>query len=347
MNKRREIVFKLLFLLIAVTLTLAGGEVAIRVISSKTLIYNIEMVKYAKALKKPDPKGEVSHVHVPSRSAHLMGADITLNSLGQRSRELEPKKPGTRRVLVFGSSITMGWGVPADKVFTSVVEEKLNTTKPFGPATTFEMVNSGIGNYNTYFQYKLFQNQYPVVKPDMVVIQYFISDVEPRSMGRNNWLLKHSFLADYFFDRFGHIQFKVAGNRKDLLTHYSDFYKDDNDAWKQTQQYLASILDTTRKDGVPFLVMVIPDIHDLSPGSPYRDLYAKMEAAFKKLEIPVVNTFDTFQKKFGDDVSKLWIQSDDPHPNAAGHALMAETLSDYLVKADPLKLGKAAAPSAP
>ena len=62
---------------------------------------------------------------------------------------------------------------------------------------------------DTYFQYKLFQNQYPVVKPDMVVLHYFISDVEPRSMGRNNPILKHSFLADYFFDRFSNIQFRM------------------------------------------------------------------------------------------------------------------------------------------
>ena len=47
---------------------------------------------------------------------------------------------------------------------------------------------------------------------------------------------------------------------------------------------------------------------------------------------------DAFQKEFGDDVSKLWIQSDDPHPNASGHALMAQILYNYLVENDPLKL---------
>ena len=340
MTKRCEIALKLVFLFGAIMLTLAVGEVAIRVISSHTLIYNIEMAKYARALKQRDPKGEVSHVHVPSRSARLMGVDVTLNSLGHRSRELSnPKMPGSKRILVLGASATMGWGVSVDRVFTSVVEEKLNRTKPFGPDVTFEIANAGIGNYNVYFQLKLLQNQYPIVKPDLVLVQYAITGAEPLTMGRNNWLLQHSFLADYFFDRFQHLRF-AGGNNQDLFTFYSQFYKDDSEAWKQTQGYLATIRDTTRKDGVPLVIMIIPDIHDLAADSPYRDLYAKMALAFQKLDILTINTFDEFQKHFGADVSKVWIHSDDPHPNASGHALMADALYGYLIEADPLKLEK-------
>jgi lysophospholipase L1-like esterase len=340
MTKHREIALKLLFLLFAIILTLAVGEVAVRVISSHTLIYNIEMAKYAKALKQRDPKGEVSHVHVPSRSAHLMGVDVTLNSLGHRSHELsKPKTPGTRRILVVGASMTMGWGVSADRMFTSVLEERLNRTKPFGPDVAFEIANAGVGNYNTYFELKLFQRQYPVVKPDLVVVQYVINDAQPRSMGRNNWLLQHSLLADYFFDRFQHLRF-AGGTNKDLFTFYSDLYGDNSDAWKQSLGCLAAIRDIVQKDGVPLVIMIAPDIHDLSPDTPFRGLYAKMESAFQKLDIPTINSFDEFQKHFGTDVPKLWIQSDDPHPNARGHALMADILYDYLIEADPLKLKK-------
>ena len=342
MTKRREIALKLLFLLAAIMLTLAIGEVAIRVISSHTLIYNIEMAKYAKALKQRDPKGEVSHIHVPSHSARLMGVDVTLNSLGHRSHELSKQKtPGTRRILVLGASITMGWGVSVDHLFTSVVEERLNRIKPFGPDITFEIANAGIGNYNTCFESKLFQNQYPVVKPDLVVVQYAINDAEPRSMGRNNWLLQHSLLADYFFDRFQHLRF-AGGNNKDLFSFYSHLYEDNSDAWNQSLGCLAAIRDTAQKDGVPVVIMIVPDIHELTPETPFRDLYARMASAFRKLDIPTINTFDEFREHFGTDVSKLWIQSDDPHPNASGHALMADILYNYLVEANPLKLTKSA-----
>ncbi len=237
-----------------------------------------------------------------------------------------------------GSSITMGWGVPFDETFTATTQRLLNSNKPFGPKYSFEFVNAGIGNYSNYFQYKLFQRQYPVVKPDMVVLHYFISDVEPRGKGRDSFILRDSYLAAFLFNRWSEIKLKFSGHYKDLFTFYNDFYADDSQPWKQTRRQISEMRDITAKDGVPFLVMIVPDIHDLSPGTPYKDLYAKIETAFKAMNIPTINTFDAFQKDFGDDVSTLWIQSDDPHPNAAGHALMAQILYNYLVETDPLKL---------
>jgi hypothetical protein len=338
-SKRSELLFGLIFVLLATVVTLGLGEIAVRVISSVHLIYNIEMVKYAKQLKMRDPSGQASHVHRPSSSAHLMGVHVSLNSLGDRGPELKnPKDPNCKRVLVLGSSITMGWGVPFEKTCTAATERMLDTEKPFGTNISFEFVNAGIGNYNTHFQFKLFQRQYPVVKPDMVVLHYFISDAQPRSMGRDSFILRDSFLAAFLFDRWSQVKLKFTSQYKDLFTFYKDLYVDDSQPWKQTQQEIAEMRDLTAKDGVPFLIMIIPDIHDLSPGSPYQPLYAKMETTFKGLGIPTVNTFDGFQHEFGDDVTKLWIQSDDPHPNAKGHQLMADILYRYLIATDPLKL---------
>jgi len=234
----------------------------------------------------------------------------------------------------------MGWGVPFENIFTSVTQQKLNTQKPFGPGVSFEFVNAGIGNYNNYFQYKLFERQYPIVKPDMVVLHYFISDVQPRGMGRDSLILKHSYLAAFLFDRWSQLKLRFGGHYKDLLTFYQELYQDDSEPWKQTQKQIVAMRDQTARDGVPFVVMIIPDIHDLSPGTPYQALYTKMETTFKGLGLPTVNAFDAFQKQFGGDVSTLWIQSDDPHPNAKGHALMAQILYDYLCQADPLHLNR-------
>ncbi len=345
-KKGREVIFGIVFLCVATAFTLGLGEVAIRVIAGRKLIYNIEMVKYATDLKVRDSTGAVSHVHRPSSSARLMGVDIALNSLGDRGPELkDPKDPNRKRVLVLGSSITLGWGVPFDQTFSAKTETLLNTNKPFGPATSFEFVNAGIGNYNTHFQYTLFQRQYPVVRPDMVVLHYFISDVQPRTMGRDSFILKHSFLAAFLFDRWSQLKLRFSGDYKDLFTFYKDLYADDSPAWKQTQQEILAMRDRTAKDSVPFVVMIIPDIHDLSPGTPYKALYDKMNTTFQGMGLTTVSTFDAFQHEFGDDVTKLWIQADDPHPNAKGHALMADILYRYIADTDPLRLRAATHPA--
>lgn len=339
MSARRQLFLGLGFVVVASILTLAAGEAIIRFIASRQLIYNIEMVRYARELKMRSPKGNVSHIHRPSSRATLMGVDVSLNSLGNRGPERPLEKPAsTKRVLILGSSITMGWGVPYEKVFSTVTEELLNTEEPFGPEVRFEMANAGIGNYNTHFQYELFKEQYPKLKPDMVVLHYFLSDVQPRGMGRDNPILKHSYLAAFFFDRWSRIRMRFTGEVKDLFTFYNDLYRDDSAAWIQTRKEITEMREAAARDKIPFLLMIVPDIHDLSPNSPYGPLYARMETAFQALGISTINTFQPFQERFGADVSQLWIQSDDPHPNASGHILMADILYRHLTQMDPLGL---------
>ena len=323
--------------LAATVVTVALGEGAVRLMASRRLNYTIEMVKYARALKQRDPRGVVSHVHRPSLSATLMGVDVSLNSLGDRGPELTTPKPaGTSRVLVLGSSVTMGWGVPFADVFTSVAQHRLNDEQPFGPRVRFEFENAGIGNYSTIFQGDLFRDRFPKIEPDAVVLNYFISDVQPRGMGRDNPILARSYLAALLFDRWS--QWRFARQGKSLFTFYADLYADNSEAWRATLGQIRVMRDTCADRGVPFIVMIVPDIHDLSPGTPYRALYGQMEAAFRSVDLRVVNTFDAFQRQFGADVTSLWIRGDDPHPNAAGHTLMAGQLVEYMVRDNPLHL---------
>lgn len=312
-------------LLIGTLVALLVGEVVVRIVVTQTLIYNIEMVRYAKELKTPDPRGEVSHVHRPNASAHLMGVDIALNSLGHRGPDLPPKSPDRKRVFVLGSSVTMGWGVPVDAMFTSLAEQRFNKELPLGPDTHLEIANAGIGNYNTVAQSRLFAHQYGELKPDLVVLHYFISDPEPRPPGKNSVILRHSYFAAYCYDRFRTLGLAAEG-KNDLFKHYSGIYDDQQPYWNDTLSKISEMRDRAAKDGVPFVVMIIPDFHNLRPGTPYGALYEKMEEGMAARGIDVINTFPEFQKKYGGQETALWIQPDDPHPNATGHVLMADLL---------------------
>jgi hypothetical protein len=343
-SRGREFVAGLLFVAVATAFTLAVGEGIIRFIASRRNIYNIEMVRYATNLKMRDPQGEVSHVHRPSQQAKLMGVDVSLNSLGNRGPELTTSRDSTRkRVLVLGSSITMGWGVRYDSIFTTLTERRLNTERPFGPGTSFEFVNAGIGNYNTVFQHALFKREFPAVRPDLVVLHYFMSDVQPRTMGRNSWLLQHSFLAAFLFDRWSLLKLRFASDYKGLLPFYQSLYADTSSAWKTTQRHIDEMRSTSQAGGARFVLVITPDIHDLSPGTPYKSIYDKIETTFRGMGIPTVNSFDALQASFGNNVQSLWIQPDDPHPNAKGHAVMSDVLYRYLVDTDPLGLKGAVA----
>jgi len=321
--------------LLALSATALVGEGVIRLVTTYRLNYNIEMVRYAKQLKQRDPSGEVSHIHRPNASARLMGVEISLNSLGDRGPELSAQTNRTRRVLVMGSSVTMGWGVPYSDVFSTRVESRLNTERPFPGIDRVEFVNAGIGNYNTKFQSVLFQRQYPIVKPDLVILHYFIRDAEPIGMGSDNPILKYSYLAAFLYNRIELARGAGLGGRTSLFDHYRDLYADNSPAWTETLAKVQQMKATLDRDHVPFVVMIVPDIHDLSRTSPYKAIYSKMEGAFSTAGLPTLNAYPAFQEKFGDHEQDLWIQSDDPHPNALGHALMADLIYQYLIDQKP------------
>lgn len=265
-----------------------------------------------------------------------MGVDIFLNSLGHRDKELAPKTAHVRRILVLGSSVTMGWGVPQEKVFTALVEKRIGDEKPFGGSPVIQFANAGIGNYDTLAQLNLFKRQYRQIRPDAVILHYFISDAEPRRKGSNSRVLRHSYMAAYFYDR-ARLAF-MKTDKRDLVRYYSDLYRGQDSAWSRTRGYVAEMSAITSKDRVPFIVMIVPDIHNLRPDTPYAGIYATIEAGFGEMGIKTLNTFPDFQSRFGRNEKDLWIQSDDPHPNARGHALMAEALYRFLVAENPLSL---------
>ena len=138
--------------LLLVAYILVCGEIVLRVLSSITNIYNIEMLNYAKELKVKSAIPGVSQEHRPNASARLMGVDITLNSLGHRSAELRnPKRADERRLHFLGSSIALGWGVAEEEAMPSLVADMFN--RRISPNTGFRYValNAGIGNYNTFY----------------------------------------------------------------------------------------------------------------------------------------------------------------------------------------------------
>ena len=114
--------------LLAVTVLVMAGifEIACRTVANTGMQYDIEMWKYATAIKRIADDPAVGHEHTPGTSAHLMDHDVTINSLGLRNREIAPAKPeGVTRIMMLGDSIVFGWGVAQDKTMSVVLEQDL------------------------------------------------------------------------------------------------------------------------------------------------------------------------------------------------------------------------------
>jgi len=306
------------------------GEVSLRVVSAITPVYNIEMLKYAKALKIKSSRPRISHEHRPNSSAHLMGTEISLNSLGHRSNELQnPKGKDEKRIFILGDSIALGWGVSKEYVFAEGLEKRLNEEKGTQEGLHYRSINAGIGNYNAFYKVELFKAQMKAVDPDLVVLQYYVNDAQDNPMGTNYWIHKHSLLAAslhyYFVSTFSQATSSLA-------EYYAEMYVDGSAGWANARASLEELKAICDEEKIPLIVLLIPDLHELSNDSPVALVYKKIQKMFDEMNVPMVNTFSAIQSRFLGNPSDAWVSHDDPHPNKEVHQIIADALFNFINK---------------
>ena len=145
-KSKTSLIKKIALLLFSILILSAAAELFLRLSYPAYSNYNTEMWRYSSKLKRIDTLSGC-HVHVPNGSGIFYNARIQTNSLGLRADAdyITPKPKGKKRILVLGDSITMGWGVNSNYTYPKVLERLLRERYK-----DIEVINSGVGNYNSY-----------------------------------------------------------------------------------------------------------------------------------------------------------------------------------------------------
>jgi len=303
-----------------ITLAITGilGEVMLRIKNSDQQNYTIEMWRYANELKELSPNPKFGHVHVPNRSARLQGIDISINSLGMRGPEPDLGKTGDKKILLLGSSITLGWGVPEEQSLRGQLESKLGKG--------FRVFNGAVGNYNVSRSVALFKEAWrKTIKPDVVVVHYFINDAEYLPPGTDNVFVRNSQLAVilyYIVQGFLRGSYDLSA----LIEHYRKVYLLDSRGYKEMRRALADLRAMAEADGFKVVFAMIPDIHQLQ-SYPFGFIHKQMRGVVGKFGWGFVDFLDSLK---GYEGPELWTIPGDPHPNGLVHGLMAEQLLPYV-----------------
>lgn len=321
-NRLKDVIILFLSLLIA----LGIGEVLIRCIYSLRLDYQIEMSQYAATLKRPAMLMEMSHEHIPGKKAKLMGVDVYINQYGFRDNEYRIEKPrGTYRILLLGDSLTLGWGVPQSERFSELLERMLNFRVPQGRKV--QIINTGVGNYNTAQEVAFFAARGRAWKPDMVIMNFFINDAEPTPLRHGTWPFKYSYLARWTWGRLDLLQrrFRTAP-RYDK--YYRSLYKENQPGWVACQKAIGRLVRLSQEDGFTLVLAILPELHSVEPQYIFRneerEIAARAQAVGVKYVVMLAPYFQGLQPQ------SLWVSPDDAHPNAIGHRIIAEGLYAYL-----------------
>lgn len=311
--------------LASIAACLAVLELACRLYFAANLDYQIEMTRYAAALKQRAPVAAMSHQHIPSSHARLMGVDVSINSAGFRDREYPLEKaPGVYRILVLGDSLTLGWGVEAESRFSEILERRLDAeARSRGAFSAVEVINTGIGNYNTGQEVAFFRSFGRAWRPDLVLLGWFINDAEPTPIKRTPAIFKRSQLAMLLWGRLDVLSRRYGGGNL-YGSYYTQLYDEKAEGWRAAQAAFADLATLAREDGFRVCVFLLPELHAIGPRYGFAEIDARVEAAVREAGIPVV--VDLAPRFASERPEALWVSMDDAHPNAAAHAILADAM---------------------
>jgi lysophospholipase L1-like esterase len=322
MNKRR-IVLDLLTVLASLLVTAFGFEALTRFVADDGMQYDLEMWKYARDVKQVAADPLLGHEHAPNRQARLMGVDFRTNSKGLRDREFSYERvPGKLRVLMLGDSLTVGWGVAVDDTFAKRVERLYAAA-----GVEAEVINAGVGNYNTIQEMQYFLATGHKFRPDVVVLNFFINDAEALTPTTPPSALRRSCYACVFVAGRSDALMRQFFGKVDWSTYYLGLYGDGtSQGWLDAKDAMRRLAESTRANGITLLVAVLPELHEVD-NYRFQRVTDLVRQAAEQYGAAFVDVLPTLKDQ---PSSTLWVTPPDPHPNALAHRLIAQGLFDAL-----------------
>jgi lysophospholipase L1-like esterase len=320
---------KLGILLFSVLLMALCLEVFLRVEFYHSKDFSMEMWKYAVSLKHPVANPQLSFAHVPNGHAFLMGVDVKTNSQGLRDFEYPfEKAPGTYRIMLLGDSTTFGWGVRQEDTAAKFLERKLNRHLPSG-YNKVEVINTGVGNYDTVQEVTYYETLGKAFHPDLVVLVFFINDPEPVPVEKKGFLIDRSYLIAFTTNRFDGI-LRRTGKRPDWKQYYASLYDDDKPGFQACKQALQSLASSTRSNRAQVLVALLPELHQINGDSyPFKAAHQKIDDIAAAENMPVLELINGL-KDHGPEET-LFVTPADDHPNAKANDLISDQMEAWVL----------------
>lgn len=320
----KKVLFPAILVMLCLAITAAFTEIAVRLVADDGMQFDLEMWKYARDVKVVSPDSQIGHEHGPNRKAWLMGVDVETNSKGQRDREIPYERtPGVMRVAMIGDSLTQGWGVPFEATFSKRVERLYQAA-----GTKAEVVNLGVGNWNTVQEVQYFLTKGYQYKPDVVVLNYFVNDAEPTPEKREAPSLLLQYCASCVFIK-GRLDtvLRQLTTRQDWADYYLGLYEGGaSKGWLEAKAAMKRLADYCKQNRIKLLIAHLPELHDVQ-NYRFGQVTELVRQAAGENNVPFVDLLPNLQFQASAD---LWVTPPDPHPNAFANELIAAGLFSAL-----------------
>jgi lysophospholipase L1-like esterase len=121
-------------------------------------------------------KGQGLYLKPNTRTSYL-GKEVLINSQGMRNPEVSiDKEAGMFRILVVGDSVPFGWGVGQEEAFPRLLETLLEERQaPAGPR--YEVINTAVPGWGLHAEYMFLKERGLAYEPDLCLLMLVNNDV--------------------------------------------------------------------------------------------------------------------------------------------------------------------------
>ncbi len=295
---------------------------------------------------------------VPNQSAFTADRPLRTNSYGLRGIERSwQKAPGVKRIVLLGDSIAFGHGVADEDTFAQQLENRLNRSPT---SQTWEVINTGVGAYNTTLEVTYFEREGIRFDPDLVILGFYWNDIHDKlnvsvdPLGRlynpsanpskSRWkkwltspqmyefrnLIKQSRLIYTVVERLRQLKGLMStGNRfrqTQMAILHGQPHARVEKGWKEVERQIVYLAELCRSHRVPLLIAILPMPEQLARSYPKIQYQTVMQSICDRYELWCLDLLPAFEAAYEGHTS-LFISYDGDHPNKKGHALIAHELS--------------------
>lgn len=295
----------------------AAAEAYVSLAVDDGMQFDLEMWRYSKEIKRVAANPAIGHEHTPGTHVRLMGVDVAISSQGLRDRDYPPDPPaGRTRILMLGDSLTLGWGVPQDKTYTKRLENMLRAS-----GRDVDVINTGVGNWNTEMEVAYFLDKGARFKPKYVVLNYFINDPEPTPHYGGNFITEHSRAVVWFASRLDSAMRQLhADHHADWRSYYASLYS--KTAMRRVDDAVGRLADYCREHGIKLIIADYPELHN-PRHYPFAFVGEKVRSMAQAHHVEYLDLLPAVRDLAP---STLWVTPPDPHPSIAAHEAFAQAL---------------------
>ncbi len=298
-------------------------EISLRIKNSLILDYDIEMWKYSKKLKLESPNPLINHIHRVNSSAKLQDIDININSLGIRGNDEDLKKwsNAQKKILIIGSSITLGWGIEEDYVLNKIIEKKASEQD-----LNWIVLNGGVGNYNTERYINNYLENYSKLEPDTLIVQYFINDAEILDSRKGNFFTRNFHIGVFFWKYISLIKSDVR--KETIFEHYTNVYELEKRN-NYVNKYISKLNSHCIENNIRCIILYTPDLNLISSINKLRFANEYVKNISNDLDMEFLDLTKNFINLREKKLTNL--NYNDKHPNSFSHKIMGNLIFEYLI----------------